>query len=136
MIFTQSMANIKNVLAKCYSMTCIKGPTLFFKLSQWLYRVSNLACTKKTVWTRINFKQYFCNFEYLGLQKRLNILGSEIFRGFEEKTRFHQVRETERESMEWDSEMTQTSLFLSYFWNWSLHFNSLPLFPPTKLIQK
>ena len=36
---------------------------------------------------------FFCNFEYLGLQKRLNIFGGEIFRGFEEKTRFHQVRE-------------------------------------------
>ena len=55
---------------------------------------SNLACTKKKVWTRIHIKQFF---------EILNILASrrgwtgEIFRGFEEKTWFHHVRETESE---------------------------------------
>ena len=43
---------------------------------------SNLACTKKTVWTRIHIKQFVCNFEYLGLQKKLNIFGVKFFEIF------------------------------------------------------
>ena len=38
----------------------------------------------------------------------------EIFRGFEEITRFHQVRETEREYGVNNTETTQKSLFLKH----------------------
>ena len=72
----------------------------------------------------------------------MNILGVNIFRGFEEKTWFHQVRETKRESMEGDSEMTQKSLFLmgnlifGIEINQNFHFHSLQLDLSIKLIQK
>ena len=40
---------------------------------------SFLACTKKTVWTRIHIKQSFVNLNILASRKRLNILGDAAY---------------------------------------------------------
>ena len=97
-----------------------KGADPIIKLSQWWYRVQIWYATKKIVWTRIHIKQFVCNFEYLGLQKRLNIFGVKFFEVLKKK--HGSVRsERQRESRQWDSEMTQKLLFFvaqPYFWNW------------------
>ena len=91
---------------------------------------------EKTVWTRIHIKQLFCNFEYFGLQKRLN-----IFWGFEEKTRFHQVRETEREYGVKLRNDAKIAIFevQPYFLNWNelkLKFSFIAIFTSDKIDPK
>ena len=96
-------------------MTGIKGPTLFLSSLSDRIMVKFGMHKEKTVWTRIHIKQFVGNFEYLGLQKRLK-----IYQGFEEKTRFHQVRETDREYGVRLRNDTKIVIFevQPYFWNW------------------
>ena len=119
-------------------MTGIKGPTLFLiSLSDCIMFKFGIY-KEKTVWTRIHSKQFFYNFEYLGLQKRLN-----IFWGFEGKTRFHQVRKTESEYGSETQKWRKNSLFfdaqphfLELKWIEIYIFIHYNFFPPTKIDPK
>ena len=114
-----------------------KGADSILKPSQWLYHVQIWHAQRKQSELGSILSNFVVILNYLGPPDRgLNILRGEIFQGLWEKMWFHQVRETEEMSMEWDSEMTQKSLFLlsnlifGIEINQIFHFHSLQLFLP------
>ena len=95
-----------------------------FKLFQWSYHVQIWHAQRKQSELGYILSDCFCNFEYIGLQKRLNIWGGGW--NFLRFWRKNEVPSGQRESMEWDSEMTHKSLFLMHnliFGNIFIHYN-------------
>ena len=113
-----------------------KGANHIFKISQWSYHVQ----IWHTQWKQSELGSILSNFVVI-----LNILTSRegwtFLKFFEvlKKKRGSIRSERQRESMEWDSEMTQKSLFLKrnlIYGNWNLHFHFITTFSANKIDPK
>ena len=119
-----------------------KGADPIFKLSQWSYRVQIWHAQRKQSELESILSNLFVILNILASRRGWTFLGWKFLRFWRKNVVPSGQRDRERECMEWNSEMMQKSLFLmcnlifGIEINWNLHFHSLPLLPPTKLIQK
>ena len=116
-----------------YSMTSIKGPTLFLSLLSDRIMFKFWHVQRKHFERGSILSNFFVILNILASRRGWTFRGWKL-RGFEEKTRFHHVRETEREygvRLRNDAKIAifdAAALFLELKWIEIYIFTSLPLF--------